>query len=50
VPENDFHVMAEYNALRTILGNLLSNAIRYSKEGGTVEIKAKRLHGFIDVS
>jgi signal transduction histidine kinase len=50
VQENEFHVMAEYDALRTILGNLLSNAIRYSKEGGTVEIKAKRLHGFIDVS
>ena len=50
VQENEFHVMAEYDALRTILSNLLSNAIRYSKEGGTVEIKAKRLHGFIDVS
>jgi two-component system phosphate regulon sensor histidine kinase PhoR len=50
VLDNEFYVMAEYDALRTILGNLLSNAIRYSKEGGRVEIKAKRLHGFIDVS
>jgi two-component system phosphate regulon sensor histidine kinase PhoR len=50
IQENEFYVMAEYDALRTILGNLLSNAIRYSKEGGKVEIKVKRVHGFIDIS
>lgn len=50
VQGDKFHVMAEYDALRTILGNLLSNAIRYSKEGGRVEIRAKRGNGFVDIS
>lgn len=31
-------VMADRNALRTVLRNLLSNAVKYSFEGGTVEI------------
>lgn len=43
-------VLAEYDAMRTIFGNLLSNAIRYSKEGGSVEITAIRAHGCIDIS
>jgi two-component system phosphate regulon sensor histidine kinase PhoR len=47
---DDLKVMAEYDALRTILGNLLSNAIRYSKPGGRVEIQTKRGNGFVDVS
>ena len=34
-------VIAEFDALRTILGNLLSNAIRYSKCGGQVTLKAE---------
>jgi len=34
-------VLAEFDALRTILGNLLSNAIRYSKCGGQVTLKAE---------
>lgn len=40
-------VLAEFDALRTILGNLLSNAIRYSKQGGqvtlTTEIQEDRI-------
>ena len=36
-----FIVLAEFDALRTILGNLLSNAIRYSKCGGQVTLKAE---------
>jgi len=31
-------VLAEHDALRTVFGNLLSNAIRYSKKGGQVEV------------
>lgn len=34
-------VLAEFDALRTILGNLLSNAIRYSKQGGCVTLKTQ---------
>jgi two-component system phosphate regulon sensor histidine kinase PhoR len=34
-------VLAEFDSLRTILGNLLSNAIRYSKQTGTVTLKTQ---------
>jgi two-component system phosphate regulon sensor histidine kinase PhoR len=50
VREYDLQVMAEYDALRTILGNLLSNAVRYSKPGGRVEIQARHGNGFVDVT
>jgi two-component system, OmpR family, phosphate regulon sensor histidine kinase PhoR len=43
-------VMAEYEAVRTILSNLLTNAIRYSKPGGQVEVEAVRLGDWIDIS
>ncbi|MFM8187715.1 MAG: sensor histidine kinase [Pirellula sp.] len=33
-------VLGDFDSLRTILGNLLSNAIRYSKPGGTVILRA----------
>lgn len=40
-------VMADRNAVRTVLRNLLSNAIKYSFEGGTVEIgNTPDGHGF----
>ncbi len=43
-------VMAEYEAMRTILSNLLTNAIRYSRSGGLVEVRAGRVGDCIDVS
>jgi signal transduction histidine kinase len=33
-------VLGDFDSLRTILGNLLSNAIRYSKPGATVILRA----------
>ena len=39
--QTNWIVLAEFDALRTILGNLLSNAIRYSKCGGQVTLKAE---------
>lgn len=40
-------VMADRNAVRTVLRNLLSNAVKYSFEGGTVEIgNTPDGHGF----
>jgi two-component system phosphate regulon sensor histidine kinase PhoR len=50
VQDQDVFVMAEYDALRTILGNLLSNAIRYSKPGGRVQIQAKQGYGSVEVA
>ena len=34
-------VMGDFDSLRTILGNLLSNAIRYSKQGSTVTLRVE---------
>lgn len=42
-------VLAEFDALRTILGNLLSNAIRYSKQGGTVTLKYELIKDRLDL-
>jgi two-component system phosphate regulon sensor histidine kinase PhoR len=48
--DDSLRVMAEYDAMRTILSNLLTNAIRYSKPGGIVEVRAERSADSIDVS
>ena len=42
-------VLAEFDALRTILGNLLSNAIRYSKQGGIVTLKYELIKDRLDL-
>lgn len=42
-------VLAEHESLRTVFGNLLSNAIRYSKKGDTVEIKTEHTPDAIDL-
>ncbi len=47
--ELDPVVLAEHDALRTVFGNLLSNAIRYSKKGGRVEIGIEVLESRIDL-
>lgn len=46
-----FDVFADKNALKTILRNLVSNAIKFTGSGGVIVIKAKRHeNGFILVS
>lgn len=47
--EIDPVVMAEHDALRTVFGNLLSNAIRYSKKGGQVEVGIEVLEDRVDL-
>lgn len=42
-------VLAEFDALRTILGNLVSNAIRYSKQGGKVTLKVQAKNDRLDL-
>jgi two-component system phosphate regulon sensor histidine kinase PhoR len=47
--DDQLTVLAEHESLRTVFGNLLSNAIRYSKKGGTVEIKTEHTPATIDL-
>jgi signal transduction histidine kinase len=47
--DDQLTVLAEHESLRTVFGNLLSNAIRYSKKGGTVEIKTEHTPDTIDL-
>jgi signal transduction histidine kinase len=39
-PEPDFEIFADVNGLRHVLQNLLSNALKYTPEGGRVELAA----------
>jgi two-component system, OmpR family, phosphate regulon sensor histidine kinase PhoR len=40
IDDVSIRVMAEHEALRTILGNLISNAVRYSKPNSSVDLRA----------
>lgn len=48
--EDDLQIMADEAMLKTILRNLISNAIKYSKEKGEIEIAAERDKGIITLS
>jgi two-component system heavy metal sensor histidine kinase CusS len=45
----DAHVMGDRLLLQRALGNLLSNAIRYTPEGGTVRVTLRAAHGAVTV-
>jgi signal transduction histidine kinase len=44
------HVQADERKIRQVLLNLLSNAIKFTPEGGRIEVRAKPVNGFIEVS
>ena len=43
-------VAADTAAVGEVLGNLIDNAIKYSNEGGLVQVVAKPIPGFIEIS
>ncbi len=44
------YVLAESDAVRSVLRNLVSNAVKYSRPGATVEVQAKARGGKVRVS
>jgi signal transduction histidine kinase len=44
LPDEPVQIMADYNRLAQILTNLVSNAIKYTPEGGLIEIRAEKEH------
>ena len=46
----DYHVLADANMLRTILRNLVTNAIKFSAAGQTITISARKKDGRIFIS
>lgn len=47
---DDIEVHADVNMLKTILRNLVSNAIKYTNENGEIAIAAERKEAYIEVS
>ena len=43
-------VAADLNSMSEVLGNLIDNAIKYSNEGGSIEVTADTNGDFVDVS
>jgi GAF domain-containing protein len=50
VDERLGQVQADERKIRQVLLNLLSNAVKFTPEGGRIEIGAKPVNGFIEVS
>ncbi len=50
IPENLPTVAADNNAVGEVLSNLIDNAIKYSNEGGLVQVIARTVPGFVEVS
>ncbi|MDA3843624.1 MAG: tetratricopeptide repeat-containing sensor histidine kinase [Candidatus Kapabacteria bacterium] len=48
--ENGAKIYADENMINIILRNLISNAVKFSNEGGKVEINYKRNNGFAEIS
>jgi PAS domain S-box-containing protein len=48
IPEN-IEVIADNNLLKTIVRNLMSNAIKYTSPAGKVEIEAFKTDGFVQI-
>ncbi len=50
IPEKQIFVQADYNMLNKIFYNLINNAIKFSKQGGKVEVKLKPLKKYLEIS
>ena len=48
--ENNIEVIADINLLRTVIRNLISNAVKYTYPGGKVKIKAIKNDKYVDLT
>lgn len=48
--EFDTFIFADRNSIAMLLRNLISNAIKFSHNGGEIELVAKRTDGFVEIS
>jgi CheY-like chemotaxis protein len=49
-PEQPLSVVGERDRIAQVVGNLISNAIKYSPDGGPVEVEAKQRNGSIRIA
>ncbi len=49
IPENIPNIYVDYHVASQILINILSNSIKYTKEGGKIKISAKDEDGFVKI-
>ncbi|WKV13889.1 ATP-binding protein [Marivirga harenae] len=47
--DEDFAVLADENALLTIFRNLISNAIKFTRKGGEIDLEANKAGNFIEI-
>jgi signal transduction histidine kinase len=50
VDERLGQIQGDERKIRQVLLNLLSNAIKFTPQGGRIDVRAKRVNGFIEVS
>lgn len=50
IQSEDIEVYADLNMFKSILRNLISNAIKFTNSGGTIEVNAMRKDNFIEIA
>lgn len=50
IPENLPTVAADAHSIGEVIGNLLDNAIKYSNEGGHIQVTARPIAGFVQIT
>ncbi|NMH70744.1 cell wall metabolism sensor histidine kinase WalK [Bacillus sp. RO3] len=50
LPDKAMFVEVDQDKITQVLDNIISNALKYSPEGGTITFKAKEKNGFIEIS
>lgn len=47
---NDFEVFADINMIKTILRNLVSNALKFTDRGGVIEIHSENFENYVQIT